>query len=82
MRPDLADIRLAGRVFAPHYAAPLACRMVRHAALRDAPEGTVVAELSAGDPFEALDLTGAHAWGRAPGPGLVGYCARQAVEPA
>ena len=82
MRPDLADIRLAGRVFAPHYAAPLLCRVVRPTRLLDAPAGTPVTDLDAGSPFEALELNGRRAWGLAPGPGLVGYLDSQDLEPA
>jgi hypothetical protein len=79
VRADLADIRLAGRVFAPHYAAPLACRVARATPLLDRPGGEAVVELSPGDAFEVLELAGGHAWGRAPGPGLVGYLDRHAL---
>lgn len=79
VRADLADIRLTGRVFAPHYAAPLICRLARPASLREAPAGQTVAQLAPGDAFEVLELAGDHAWGRAPGPGLVGYLDRDAL---
>ena len=79
VRRDLADIRLAGQVFAPHFAAPLPCRLARAAALRAAPAGDVLVELAAGEPFEVLDLSGDVAWGRAPEPGLVGYLDRNAL---
>ena len=82
VRGDLADIRLAGQVFAPHFAAPLACRLAHGTALRDAPSGEALATLSAGEPFEVLELAGATAWGRAPGPGLVGYLDRSALDAA
>lgn len=75
MRRDLADVRLADRVFAPHYAAPMP-RVLRAAAiLRAAPaaDSETLAELAAGDGFELLEIAGDRAWGVAPGPGLVGY---------
>ncbi len=80
VRSDLADIRLAGRVFAPHFAAPLACRLAAAAALHSARDGgAVVAELAAGEAFEVLELAGDHAWGRSPGRELVGYLDRAAL---
>jgi hypothetical protein len=70
-------VRLADRVFAPHYAAPVA--MVLNAAeeLRHAREtdSAVLATLAPGDLFEVLEFAGDHAWGVAPGCGLVGYIA-------
>ncbi|GGB32970.1 hypothetical protein GCM10011380_23020 [Sphingomonas metalli] len=84
VRPDLADVRLADQVFAPHYAAPVVRRLSVDSALRAdrGPEGEVLAELGAGDPFELLDVTGGIAWGTAPGVGLVGYLPAAALEPA
>jgi len=85
VRPDLADIRLADRVFAPHYAAPLPRRLARAAELRGAParDSEILAPLAAGDVFEILELAGDRAWGVAPGPGLVGYIDAAALdEPA
>lgn len=75
MRRDLADVRLADRVFAPHYAAPMPWRLAAAAALRSAPAADlpVIAQLTAGDLFEVLERSGDRAWGVAPGPGLVGY---------
>ena len=84
IRSDVADIRLAGRVFASHFAAPLPYRLARAASLwsaRDA--GEFYAQLDVGDLFEVLELTGDHAWGRAPGRELVGYLDRAALgDPA
>ena len=74
MRRDLADVRLAERVFAPHYAAPLPHVLASDTTLRTASvDGDSLAELKAGDIFEVLELSGSHAWGVAPGAGLVGY---------
>ena len=80
MRGDLADVRLADRVFAPHYAAPISCLIARGTSLLARPDGgEPVTDLKAGEVFEMLELTGAHAWGIAPASGLVGYCDRAAL---
>jgi hypothetical protein len=75
VRRDLADVRLADRVFAPHYAAPMPRTLAAPAELRsEAPvDSEVLANLNAGDPFEVLELAGNHAWGVAPALGVVGY---------
>lgn len=80
VRGDLADVRLADRVFAPHYAAPIACVVARATVLADARvDATALAPLIAGDVFEVLELSGDLAWGIAPGHRLVGYCDRTAL---
>jgi hypothetical protein len=75
VRGDLADVRLADRVFAPHYAAPLARTLMRDTALRAARacDSAVLAQLSSGGIFEMLELSAGTAWGVAPAAGLVGY---------
>lgn len=85
VRRDLADVRLADRVFAPHYAAPMPRALIAPVALREAPaaDSDVMAQLSAGDTFEVLELAGGNAWGVAPSAGLVGYiCASALAETA
>ena len=80
VRGDLADVRLADRVFAPHYAAAIPCIVARAVTLVAAREdGATVAELAAGDRFELLELSGDLAWGIAPAQGRVGYCDRTAL---
>ena len=81
MRRDLADVRLADRVFAPHYAAPMPRTLSVPADLRisAAADSEVLANLAAGDVFEVLELAGNHAWGVAPGAGLVGYIPASAL---
>lgn len=76
VRPDIADVRLADRVFAPHYAAPLRRVVLKSVELRGAraPDSDIVIRLSAGDAFDLFDLTGGVAWGIAVEAGLVGYC--------
>lgn len=75
VRPDLADVRLAGRVFAPHYAACTVRIVTAPAPLRAARDSgsETVATLQQGDRFELLDLLSDDAWGIGPGVGLVGY---------
>ncbi len=75
VRRDLADVRLADRVFAPHYAAPMPRVVTAQTILRAGPQrdSAGLTELVIGDVFEVLELAGTHAWGVAPGPGLVGY---------
>ncbi|OAN60271.1 hypothetical protein A7X12_03350 [Sphingomonas sp. TDK1] len=75
VRPDIADIRLAGRVFAPHYAAPMPRVIHFETPLRATPKGDepALTTLRKGDVFEVLEIAGRHAWGVAPGPALVGY---------
>jgi hypothetical protein len=75
VRRDLADIRLADRVFAPHYAAPIARRIAQPVALREEArkDSPVVVELTPGEVFEELELSGTNAWGVVRGSGLVGY---------
>lgn len=82
MRRDLADVRLAERVFAPHYAAPLPRILARAVTLRSAAPlaAEPLAQLSAGDAFEVLELAGSHAWGVAPGARLVGYIDADALS--
>ena len=49
--------------------------MTAAAELRARPErnSEVLAGLVVGDVFDVLEFSGDHAWGVAPGPGLVGY---------
>jgi hypothetical protein len=69
VRGDLADIRLADRVFAPHYASPMPRALARAVALR-------------AGPFEVLELAGINAWGVAATPRLVGYIDADALGEA
>ena len=81
VRGDLADVRLAEFVFAPHYAAPMACTSTRTVTLfADRARSSAVAEMTSGEPFEVLELAGDHAWGIAPERGLVGYVDRSALD--
>lgn len=83
MRGDLADVRLAEQVFAPHYAAPMPT-----VALCDAPVFTdrnlsqPLAQLAAGDVFDVLELAGHHAWGLVRATNVVGYVDRTVLDKA
>ena len=68
-------MRLADRVFAPHYAAPLPRPLVTGVALRETKkaDSEVIAQLDSGSIFEVLELSGGNAWGVDAASGLVGY---------
>lgn len=74
-RNDLADVRLAGRVIASHYAEGMTRRLGRPATLRAGPafDAQAVSEFVAGTLFELLDDTRGWAWGYAGDDRLVGY---------
>lgn len=80
-RRDLADIALADRLFAPHYARPIdrACgqlaTFVRAEPSDSAPH---ISELLPGEPFRVLEYAGGWAWGQSALDGQVGYV--EAVE--
>src|ERR1041384_6769274 len=75
-RKDLADIGLAGRVFAPHYARPLPRSCGAHSAMiRSGPaaEAEAVSELLPGENFAVLEYAGGWAWGFSAADHIVGY---------
>ena len=85
-RKDIADIALAGQIFAPHYARPLlracgpAAAPVR---IAPAPESEAIAELAPGDAFAVLEYAGGRAWGYVQASHLVGYVDADALtDPA
>lgn len=82
VRPDLADIRLADRYFAPHYAAAVVRRVTIGTDLRRdrARDAAVLASLRPGETFELLDLIGDDGWGIAVTKGLVGYVDATALD--
>lgn len=81
-RQDLADVALASRVVASHYAEPL----VRHVSapaslLMSADESaTLVASLACGDEIRILDCSRGWAWGYGPD-GRVGYVRADVLVP-
>ena len=75
-RHDLADIALAGRVIAPHYASSVTRSCGAHAAfVRIAPNGEskVVSELLPGEGFAVLEYAAGWAWGYCTADHIVGY---------
>lgn len=81
VRGDLADVALAGILFAPHYARPMERRcIVPVAAMREAPDddADLISELLHGESFQILDLSGEWAWGYSAHDHYVGYV-RQGV---
>ena len=78
----MADVALAGRVIASHYAEPLLRRIAAPAAFRRSAsdEAEVIAELEAGDALWLLDDTRGWAWGYAGPDRRVGYLRSEALE--
>ena len=79
VRGDLADIRLAGAYFVPHYVVPMPRRIAAQGARLMAASRTdaeVLESLAGGSAFAVLDIAGSWAWGQAGGEnGPVGYVA-------
>lgn len=75
VRGDLAHIRLAGEVFVPHYAEPLAYTLAAPAPLLTAAraDADVREEVAPGAVFNVLDIAGQWAWGQLGEDGCVGY---------
>lgn len=82
IRPDLADIAVAGTHFAPHYAAPMMqSSLLPAAVMRAEPslDADQSSELLFGEGFALLDLTGGWAWGYSLADHYVGYLAADAL---
>jgi len=81
---DLADVALAGRVIASHYAEPLARRIIVAAELRAGPseDSVVIRMLAPDEVFDLLDDSVGWAWGYAGDDRRVGYVKPEAVGPA
>lgn len=84
VRRDVADVALADRVFALHYALPLnhSCTTIT-VALRAEPsaEAPAVSELLRGETFAVVDASGHWAWGYGLADGYVGYVPIAALGP-
>ena len=80
-RPDLADVALAGRVIASHYAAPISKTVVARAPLRvsASKDSEEIAEVEPEDTFSLLDDTLGWAWGYAGRDRRVGYVRLEAL---
>jgi len=84
-RSDIADIALADRLFAPHYAEALtrACGVIPTMVREGPSDGAeAVSQLLPGEEFAVLDITGGWAWGYCRLDHRVGYVeAIELVEP-
>lgn len=75
-RRDLADIALAGRIIAPHYARPLVRSCGAHATfvrLTPDQDAQAISELLPGEGFAVLEYAGGWAWGYCEADHIVGY---------
>lgn len=80
-RRDLADIRLAGQVIAPHYASPVVrAGGAQHIPIRTdaSQDAAILSELLPGESFAVLEYAGGWAWGYCVTNPLVGYV--EAIE--
>ena len=82
IRPDLADVALAAKLFAPHYASPVerACILVS-TPMYDKPNGDLSSEILGGERFWMLDQSGGWAWGWSGHDHYVGYVASASIGP-
>jgi len=80
-RQDLADVALAGRVIASHYAEPVARVIATASPLRCAAnaEAAIIRELPVGEPFAMIDESIGWAWGYAGDERRVGYIRSEAL---
>jgi cell wall-associated NlpC family hydrolase len=82
IRPDLADVALAGLYFAPHYAAAVPRGVnASSIAVRGAPDAaaTAITELLHGETFHMLDARGGWAWGYCGHDHYVGFAPTDAL---
>jgi hypothetical protein len=82
-RSDLADVALAGQLFAPHYARPVTRHCRKKASVHEAAssESEVLFEIEAGEEFALLDVTGCWAWGYRRSDHRVGYVKAENLKP-
>jgi hypothetical protein len=83
-RQDLADVALAGRVIASHYAEPIKRTVARGTSLHSSAseDSETVRDLKPGENFELLDDSLGWAWGYAGLERRVGYVKSEAVTDA
>ena len=83
-RKDLADVALASRVIASHYAEPAQRLVVSPSALRVLPDDNAetIRELAVGEPFQLLDDSLGWSWGYAGEDRRVGYVVSSAIGAA
>ncbi len=83
-RKDLADVALASRVIASHYAEPTPRQVICLAALRELPgdDAEIIRQLAAGETFQLLDDSLGWSWGYAGEDRRVGYVPSAAIGAA
>jgi hypothetical protein len=83
-RKDLADVALANRVIASHYAEPTPRKIISRAALRASPSETAetIRQLAAGEAFQLLNDSLGWSWGYAGDDRRVGYVLSTAIGAA
>jgi hypothetical protein len=81
-RSDLADVALAGQLFAPHYVRPVTRICQTAAVVRSTPseDGEALYEVAPGEEFALLDVTGEWAWGYRRRDHRVGYLRADALS--
>ncbi|WP_296675079.1 SH3 domain-containing protein [Novosphingobium sp.] len=83
VRGDLAHIRLAGRVFVPHYVVPMPRTVVPAGAkllVSNSHDAEVRDVLVGNSLFNVLDMAGGWAWGQIGDDGCVGYVPLEALS--
>ena len=83
VRGDLAHVRLAGKVFVPHYAVPMERSVVPCGAklfAQNDKESELRQTLGGGTLFNVLDISGGWVWGQVGEDGFVGYLPLEALE--
>ncbi len=82
VRDDLADVELADRVFAPHYAKAMACKVIISMTVHVKPnaETATVDTVAVGDTVDLFDLNAGWGWVRTANG--VGYVRADGIEPA
>jgi hypothetical protein len=83
VRGDLADIALAGKLFVPHYAKPMPMQATADGVCvhADADKASnIVATLSAGHRFMAVDMSGGWVWGFVADTHKVGYVPQDQLD--
>lgn len=82
-RRDIADVALAGTLFAPHYAAPMARMATSSAMIRSAAgdDAEAASQLLPGEEFAVLDVASGWAWGYSLHDHYVGYVAAERLGP-
>ncbi|MFM5916133.1 MAG: SH3 domain-containing protein [Novosphingobium sp.] len=83
VRGDLAHVRLAGKVFVPHYVVPMPRSVVPCGAklfAAGSKDAEVRDTLGGGALFYVLDIAGGWAWGQVGEDGFVGYLPLEALQ--